>query len=35
MTSHQYRCQSDGTEKVTEGEVEHQHGGAGPQVREL
>ena len=25
----------DAVEEVTEGEVEHQHGGAGPQVREL
>ena len=35
IVGHQFRRQSDGTEEeVTEGEVQHQQGGAGPQVRE-
>ena len=36
ITSHQFSCQPDGAEeKVTEREVQHQQGGAGPQVRVL
>ena len=36
ITGHQFSCQPNGTEEeVTEGEVEHQQGGAGPQVRVL
>ena len=36
ITGHQFSRQPDGAEeKVTEGEVEHQQGGAGPQVRVL
>ena len=36
IMSHQFSRQSDGAEeKVTEGEMEHQQGGAGPQVQVL